>query len=349
MEGILWHNQTLFKNPEIFDFAYLPESFNYRNSQLQALASSIKPLLSNLKPSNCLIKGETATGKTTAIKIIFKEAEQQTDSIIFCHINAGLYSLQSSFFSELHKKIIGFSPPSSGIPLKQIYDSIFKKLQKEKKSLILAIDDSLYLENLNKMVYEILRANEAFSVKTSVWLVVNEKESINLDNKSSSVFSPQYILFPKYTQEELFSILKTRADYGLYKNIISLELLKKIAEHTSQKDLRFGIELLKNTVIEAENQSKKIVDVSHLDKALKNLSITKEAEKKQDDEIESHILSILNKSEFSSGELFAELNKEIKTNYTKFYRSINKLSKKGNIVLKEISDKGKTRLVSLKK
>ena len=105
MADILWHNQTLFRNPDVFDFAYIPESFEFRGGQLQALADCIKPSFNKMKPINCKIIGETATGKKTSTKIIFSEAEKESSNIITCHINCSVYHNIFSVFSQIHKKV----------------------------------------------------------------------------------------------------------------------------------------------------------------------------------------------------------------------------------------------------
>lgn len=340
---ILWHNQTLFKNPEVFDFAYIPESFDYRSGQLQALADCIKPAFSNLKPINCKIIGETATGKTTSTKIIFNEAEKESSSVLFCHINCGIYHNIFSLFSQIHKKIVGHTPPSSGFPLKDVYDNIMKKLKPSKKTLIIALDDAVYMEDLNKVIYDLLRSCEIYNTKIAVWIIGAPNELFSLDSKTLSIFSPHQVNFQKYNRDEILSILKKRADYGLYHGVISKQILEKIANETLKKDLRFGIELLKSCIIEAENKSKKIIELEEFNSALRKFSKT-EIELK-DDEKESFILKILNKEGIKSGDLFEKLKN--KMSYSSFYRLIDRMTRRGIISIEEKSDVGRTRIIKL--
>lgn len=63
-------------------------------------------------------------------------------------------------------------PPETGVPFSRIYDQIMKYLQKNEKSLVIALDDVNYLfqsKNANKIFYDILRAYEEYpTVKTSI-------------------------------------------------------------------------------------------------------------------------------------------------------------------------------------
>ncbi len=343
---MLWHGQTLFKQPEVFDYAYLPESFEYRSGQLQALADCIKPCFQNLKPLNCKIVGETATGKTTSIKLVFHEAEQESKHLVLVHINGGVFSNVFAVFSRIHKEVLGYEPPSAGISVKDLYEKIFSCLEKKKQSLLVALDDALYIQDLNKVVYDLLRAYELFHVKTGVWLVGTPRDKFALDDKSASVFSGQAVIFPRYTEEELFTILKKRAEYGVHHGVVSDEILRRIAGISFQRDLRFGIELLKMIVLEAENKSKKKAEVEDVERVLSRFSFSEKGEKF----LEREILALLREQSFTSGELHAALSKKQKIPYSSFYRLIEDLRKKRMIEVEEKQgdEGGRTREIRLR-
>jgi cell division control protein 6 len=338
---ILWHNETLFKNPEVFDYAYLPESLDYRSGQINALADSLKQALRGFKPTNCLILGDTATGKTSAIKLVIEEYKKVDNKLIPIYINAGMCRTTFNIFSEIHRALFNFTPPATGSPLLGLQEKIFKKLQETKKILLVILDDALYAEDINKVVYDLLRAGEIYQgVKTGIWAVFLPEE-MPFDKKSFTVFSPYKIIFPKYTEKELVEILKKRAEIGLYPSVASPSIIKKIAEFTLGNDLRLGIELLKQATIEAENSSSKIIIEKHIEKAINNLQVL---EKKQDKQ-ESLILNLLTEP-ISSGNLFELIKEKSNISYSTFYRLIEKLKNQGLIEIKEINDRGKTRIIS---
>jgi cell division control protein 6 len=336
--------ETLFRNEEVFDFSYIPEQFNYRDSQLKALAYCLKPAMRSAKPLNALLIGKPATGKTTAIKITFDQLEQETDRAVLVYVNCQIHSSPFRIFSEIHKKIVGYLPPETGVPLSSIYDKIFAKLSKEKQVLVVALDDINYLQNNEGVLYDLLRAYESYpGVKVGVLSVMQRNELHKLSDKTRSVFQPQLIEFLPYKTNEIFSILRNRADIGLYKNVVSGKIIERISELTSEKgDLRFGIELLKQSVMQAEAGMSKTVKENHVKKAAASIS----PDARQLEGNEKMILELIEK-EAKSGELYELIKKKLNISYSSFYRLLRAMENKGLIKTEDITaDKGgKTRII----
>lgn len=76
VRDILLHDETVFRDINVFDPDYVPENYRYRESQMEALAVCIRPALRNGRPVNAVVLGSCATGKTTAIKKIFEMLNQ---------------------------------------------------------------------------------------------------------------------------------------------------------------------------------------------------------------------------------------------------------------------------------
>jgi cell division control protein 6 len=343
IKEMLLADETLFRSEEVFDFSYVPENFVHRNEQLHALAHCLKPAMRNAKPLNAILYGLPATGKTTAIKTVFQQLGETTDRVIAVHVNCQLHASQFRIISEIYKKIFGFLPPETGIPLSNIYDKIFNKLGKEKKILIVALDDMNYLANADKVLYDLLRAYESYpGVKTGVFAVMQKDETHRLSDKVRSVFQPSLINFPLYNRNEIFDILKNRINIGFYPNVLSKTLLERIAGLTHERnDLRFGIGLLKQSALQAEADASRSVKEKHLDTALDSLSAGKEA-----DGPESLVLGLL-KKETTSGDLFELLKKKTDMSYTSFYRLLKKMETAGTIKIKtKLLRRGKTRMIT---
>ena len=339
-------DETLFRSEEVFDFSYIPDQFNYRDEQLKALAYCLKPAMRSAKPLNALLIGSPATGKTTAIKITFSQLEEVSDKAVLVYVNCQIHSSPFRIFSEIHKKIFGHMPPETGVPLSSIYDKIFARLSKDKQILVVALDDINYLQNNEKVLYDLLRAYESYSgVKTGVISVMQKNEIYRFGDKTRSVFQPQIINFPTYKINEITAILKNRADIGLYNNVMSKKMLGEIAVMTSDKnDLRFGIELLKQAVMQAEADSSRVVKEKHLEKAIASIMPSPTKEVRDDEKL---ILDLLDK-EMTSGELYKLFTKKIDISYSSFYRLLRKMEAAGLIETKEkIAEKGgKTRVIT---
>jgi archaeal cell division control protein 6 len=335
MEKILLDEETLFKEEDAFSFDYVPEIFNFRESQLSAIAASLRPAIRNKKASNLLLLGKPGTGKTTAIKVI----SQQLDGPILVHINSKIYSSPFRIFSEIHKKLFGYLPPDTGIPLPTIYDKIFKKVVKEKRYLLVILDDIQYLlSDMNKILYDMLRANEVFEgVGVSVIGITDKSIMHKLDDKVRSVFQPDEIRFLPYTEEEIYKILLERREIGLYPGTMNDSILKAISSAAYKKgDLRFGIENMRKAAVNAEANASRTITRKHL-----NLS-TKEDVPEEG----SGLVSLIPTHGIKSGELFL-LVKE-KMGYTKFYKLLQKLETSGHIETQSLRGIGNSRLIKRK-
>ena len=344
VKKMLLADETLFRNEEVFDFSYVPENFIHRGDQLHALAHCIKPAMRGSKPLNAVLYGLPATGKTTAIKTVFQQLEDTTEKIVAVHVNCQIHSSQLRIFSEIHKKIFGFLPPETGIPLSNIYDKVFQRISKEKKILMVALDDMNYLPNSDKVLYDLLRAYESYpNVKTGVFAVMQKNDTYKLSDKVRSVFQPNAVNFPLYTRNEISDILKNRINTGLYPNVLSRPLLEKIVYITHERsDLRFGIELLKQAVLQAEADASRTIKDVHVNKAVSSMKMDKEL-----GETEAVILELIDNQAITSGRLYKLFKSRIDMSYSSFYRLLSRLKASGMIKIDtKALKKGKTRVIS---
>ncbi len=81
----LMHNQTLIRDPEVFEFNYTPETIHYRDAQLRQLAGALGPALHGAcPPVNANLRGPPGTGKTTCVRRIFSELEDAPPPPLWC-------------------------------------------------------------------------------------------------------------------------------------------------------------------------------------------------------------------------------------------------------------------------
>jgi len=348
-KDMLFFDETLFMNPEVFDFDYVPEEFMFRMEQMQEIASCLRPAINKKRPVNCMLNGAPSTGKTTSIKKIFEEMDGY-NHIVKIHLNCRVYNTTFRVYSEIHKKIFGYTLPESGVSVTSIYQKIFDYLTNEKKILIISLDDCVFLEDCDEVIYQLSRASEVFEgVKVGLIAVLSEKEKYIIEDKAESVFRPMIIDYSSYNEDEVFDILKVRAEIGFYRGVIDEEVLRNIAEYSIEKDLRFGLELLRQSGIEAENKSNKKILKQHVKNAFNKIcKIDKDLGKQELNEKEKIVLQILSSNRYGSGDLYELFGKKIKISYSSFYRLIDKMSKKKLISVEEKEGKdgkGRTRII----
>ena len=334
IEDILMHDETIFRNINAFDPDFIPDNFNYRDTQMEAMAMAIRPAIGGGKPNNLMILGSCATGKTTSLKKVYELVEKNTEKVICCYVNCQLHTTRFGIFSQIHKKIFHHIPPETGVPFSKIYEKIMKYLQKEEKSLIVAFDDVNYLfqsKNANKIFYDLLRAYEEFpGVKTGIFAILSDFElKYVFDKNVNTVFIPQDVTFQPYTYSEILDILSDRSKVGFYPNVISDEIIGEIADYTLDKgDLRVGIDLLRITGNIAEANASRTINPEHLDEAINSqTSINLFETFKSLNDVERSLLSIIvnSKNILNAGELSELFTTKEDVSYATFNRTLEKL------------------------
>ena len=334
IEDILMGDETLFQNINAFNPDYMPENFNFRDTQMEGMAMCIRPAIQGGRPTNSVIMGSCATGKTTALKKVFELVERNTDKVVCCYINCQLHTTRFGIFSQIHKKLFGHQPPETGVPFSRVYEKIMKHLSNENKALVVAFDDVNYLfqtQHANKIFYDILRAYEEFEgVRTGIFAILSDLEfRYALDKNVNTVFIPQDITFQPYTYSEIFSILSDRAKAGFYPGVISDEIIEEISNHTLEVgDLRVGIDLLRVCGNIAEANASRSITLEHVEEAVsKQGSINLIETINSLNDIERTLLRAVVESDeiLTAGELSKQFKEEANVSYATFNRTLEKL------------------------
>ncbi|KZX16206.1 ORC1-type DNA replication protein [Methanobrevibacter filiformis] len=335
IEDILLDGESLFRNISAFNPDYMPDNYNFRDSQMEAMAISIRPALNEGRPINSIILGHCATGKTTAVKKVFDLVEETSDKVVCCYINCQLHTTRFGIISQIHQKIFGHLPPETGTPFSRIYQRVMKELSDNKQALIVALDDVNYLfhnQHANKVFYDILRAYEIFpEVKTGIFAILSDLEfKVALDKNVNTVFVPQEILFSPYTRSEILTILTDRVNVGFYPNVISQDLIEQITDYTFESgDLRVGIDLLRVVGNMAESHASRAIEQKHLDESLSSripvkLTQTLSVLSKHEKSLLKIIIDYHDK-DLSAGDLSKLFIKETNSSNASFSRILEKL------------------------
>ncbi len=345
---ILGSDETLFRNIEVFNPDYIPDQFLFRDSQVKEMIHCLRPAMQNGRPASAFIVGRPATGKTTAARLVMKQLAESTSKVVPVYINCHLQSSQFKILSEIRKAVMGMPAPDTGIPLTRVQDEVFGRLANDGKVLAVCLDEAGYLFSsgiANESMYNILRAHESYpGVKTCIFAISTQEFVHKLDDKVRSIFSPVRIEFSPYSTTEVFSILKGRCDAGLYPGVLQEKLLRKMASNV--RDLRFGIELLRQSVMAAESDASRSVRDTHIEKAMGSMEVPETSSDK------SLVLSIIRKhGPIESGKLFSMVQEQSGASYSGFYRMLKKLEA-GNFIEIEQSvsskSRGRTSIISAK-
>ena len=361
-KNLLMWDETLFRDPEVFEIDYVPEQFNHRETQMRELAFQIQPGLRGGRPLNSICRGLPGTGKTTSVRKLFAEIEETTKKLIPIYINCQIDNTKFAIFSQIYRRLSGHLPPASGTSFKQVFDAIARLLLKEETVLLVCLDDANYLlyENeMNRVLYSLLRSHEAYpGTRIGVIVIISDMDvdlSRAVDARVSSVFRPSEIYFPPYSSEEVRYIIQERVMQGLYPGALSEEMFDLVVEQTQKSgDLRVGIDLLKRAALNAERRASRSIDNEDICRAYdvsKYLHLSYSVKSLKDEE--KRVLRTLadqsmEDAEMNAGEVYKAVKTTLPIGYTRFYEIVKKFDAMRLINLQYRDGKGRTRVISLR-
>lgn len=333
-KDLLMWDETLIKNPDMFELDHIPEYFAHREHQMQALMYCVKPAMRGGRPINALCIGPPGTGKTTAVHKLIEEIEKYTSKVIPVYINCQVNYTRYTLFSQIFKRLFNIMPPSSGVSFKKIYDQITQHLADEEKVLVTALDDINYLFHEGEdeqVLYSLLRAHESRpGARIGIISIRSDSgEDFRFDPKIESVYLPEEIRFPRYTDDEISDILKNRIKLGFYPEVVSKEVLAMIVEQTVMLgDLRVGIDLLKRSALNAEKRAARSIDTEDVKLALETSKLVHLTyilkSLKNEEKILLDIIS--SRDGIATGELCREFHDKTGLGYTRCYETLEKIS-----------------------
>ena len=264
---LLRSDQTLFRDPDVFEPAFVPDHLHHRDAQVQELAFLIRPALRGGSAGSAVLRGPPGTGKTTTVRRIFAAVAEETRQVIPAYINCRHDHTPLAVYRSIFEQVCGCPAPPAGRYLDEIKRGIAARLRDEKAALVVCLDDAddlIAAGTYNTFLYQILRLYERWNVRKPGVFAVTSNLALNLyaeaDASVRSVFHPTEVTFWPYTKTEIREILTDRVRQGLYPRVISKVLIDRIATiAASEQDIRVGIDLLRGAVQRTEEDGRRRV------------------------------------------------------------------------------------------
>ncbi len=344
-EGMLGAGESLFKNEDALDTEFVPKLLPYRENQQKHIATCIKPLLQERNGRNLFIYGAPGVGKTAAMRWVFRDLEDTTETVVPIYINCWQKNTTYKIIVEICEQL-GYRFTQN-----KNTEELFKVLQGilATKSIVFAFDEIDKTEDFD-FLYSIL--NDIY--KRSVFLITNYKEWLDqLEDRIKSRLLPEAIEFAQYNRNETAEILKHRISYAFVPGVWDNKAFEMVVDKAAElKDIRAGLYLLREAGRAAEDNSSKKILPEHAQKAIEKLSdfkIKNSAELEDDSRL---VLSVVKEN---TGQKIGDLYNIYKEkggmgSYKTFQRRIDKLNEGGFITANKICGKeGNTTIVSYTK
>jgi archaeal cell division control protein 6 len=355
-------DETVFRDPEVFDPDFVPEQFDFREAQTRELAYQLRPGLQGARPLNTVCRGPPGTGKTTTVRKLFAEVEEATKDLVPIYVNCQIDNTTFGIISEVYDRLSGHLPRSSGTSTKQVFDAVARLLERDRRVLVVALDDANYLlfnNELNRVLYSLLRTHEVYPGTKIGVIVVLSDLSVNLperlDARVQSIFRPGEVYFNPYTADEVRSILDERARQGFYPGVLPGDELDLVVDQTMKTgDLRVGIDLLKRAGIAAEMDGRRRIEEEdvcgayatsrylHLDAVIRTLRGEERAV------LEGLARASAGRDELTSGDLYERVREEAGIAYTRFWEIVTKFEAMHLVDIHYRTSRGRTRTVNLR-
>jgi cell division control protein 6 len=271
--------EALFIDKKAFSMGYTPDTIEFRDEQIQMLASILAPALHVEKPSNVFIYGKTGTGKTLTVQHTTNQlkeiAAQKNIPLKVVYVNCKLkrvadteYRLIAQLANDLGREI-----PATGLPTDEVYKIFYQLLEKERQVVLIILDeiDQLVKKAGDEILYNLTRINsELKKAQVSIIGVSNDLVFTDgLDTRVKSSLSEEEIVFPPYNAFQIQSILKARAKIAFNPEAIEPGVIEKCAAYAAREhgDVRRALELLRVAGEIAERKNEQRIVFAHLDEA----------------------------------------------------------------------------------
>ena len=268
---LLRSDQTLFRDPDVFELTFVPEHLHHRDAQVRELAFLISPALRGGSALSAVLRGPPGTGKTTTVRRIFHEVTEETRRIVPAYVNCRHDHTLLAVYRSIFKQVSGYPAPLAGRYLDDVKEGIAARLQDRNAALVVCLDDAddlIAAGTYNLLLYQLLRLYEKWDVRGAGVFAVTSNLGLNLGAEADasvwSVFHPTEITFLPYSRTEIREILTDRVRQGLYPRVLPAPLIDRIAIIAAgEQDVRVGIDLVRQACHRAEKDGRR--RVTHAD------------------------------------------------------------------------------------
>ena len=236
----------------VFDEIYVPEKLVAREGQIKEIARSLSPAKNGKAIRNLFIHGPPGVGKTLVCKWILNEHFPKQFVYINCWSKRTSHKVMEQIVQKLGRMVNGRESTSE----------LISKFEQVSKKLIVCLDEADHLDDMD--ILYILARNSC-----GIILISNDSGTIaRMDPRVRSSLLLNEVEFKQYTHDEVYEILKERANYGLQPGAYDNAALLAIAK-MSAGDARIALQTLRAAAKDAETKSMETITLEEIKNAIK--------------------------------------------------------------------------------
>lgn len=260
--------KNIIKNAAVFEESYTPSEIVERG-ETNNLYNELSKFFNYGVSNNIFLVGPSGTGKTVTLNYVKNELLKKVPDFYIKYINCS---------DKTQKNILNMLVKGTGRleSEERLKIRFLNELNKNCLIILDEIDKGIKIRNLLYFLSRPSESLENFKNSISIVLVSNDLNfDDSLDTAIRSSLQLRRISFSNYSKNQIYKILKSRADEGLQEKKIENVLLDFISEKVSKDytgDCRVAIKVLFYAAQLAEEGNKEKIDELDINKAFPKAS-----------------------------------------------------------------------------
>jgi len=274
-------DKNIYQNRDVLYDLQPPTGFLHRVDERNELVIELMPILLNKSATYLFVYGTPGTGKTGLMLDVMdelkKEGEKQDISMKSIYVNCSENRTETSILVESLNQLnpeAEYSP--TGWNSVKATNEIINIVNKMDSHVVVVLDEVDYAlkESGDDILMRLIRIKEKTKKGLSIAIISNDVRVADyMKPRTLSRITRVKIIFPPYNADELYDIIKDRANNAFKKGVVSDAVLKKIAEieGSTSGDARKAIEFLDACAKIAISGGSSNVTLDFVEKASNNL------------------------------------------------------------------------------
>lgn len=271
----------VYKDRDVLFSLQPPNGFLHRTKQKNELVMELAPILMNSPVACVFVYGNPGTGKSGLLLDLVDEIGEEarkrkmdlTTAYVNCSENRTETAILLSILSQVNpdKKY-----PKMGWNRAKTIEEFDSVLNDESKNVLIILDEVDYAlrESGDDILYRLSRINNKVKTKVSTITISNDvRVSDYIKPRTQSAFGRIKIIFSPYNSDELFDIISDRVKEAFEKDVISDNVIRKIAEIEASRggDARRALEMVDACAKIAVASKKNKISIDLVEQADKNI------------------------------------------------------------------------------